>query len=146
MKKLKIILTAFVINFLVSANVQGQSIDRSQSESIQSNENQSYAMLIRNMNHLNAAIKTVQMLEEDEQKSVANFEVVICGKEVKNLREHSDLICSAKEHNIKLSACGMSLKKFSVPQSALPAGIQVVPNGLIRLFELQELGYHTITL
>lgn len=103
-------------------------------------------MLIRNMNHLNAAIKTVQMLEEDGQKSVANFEVVICGKEVKNLRKHSDLICSAKEHNIRLSACGMSMEKFSVKNSALPAGVDIVPNGLIRIFELQENGYQTVTL
>lgn len=109
-------------------------------------EGKRYAMLIRNTNHLKAAVETVTMLRQRNSTSVEQFEVVICGKAVARLQQHRELICRARAHDIRVSACGMSLHKFSVSPSALPAGVGVVPNGLIRMFELQEQGYRTISL
>lgn len=83
---------------------------------------------------------------EDDARAVDHFEVVICGKSVTKLNNYTDLIDRATGSGITLSVCGMSLNKFSVEKDALPQGVDVVPNGLIRIFDLQEKGYKTITL
>lgn len=130
--------------FVTSA--YGQSVESERKTSIQRKAGQDYAVLVRNMNHLKAALKTVEMMKEDNAYAIDHFEIVICGKEVTQLNDNAGLIGHATKAGITLSACGMSLKKFSIGEDELPQGVGVVPNGLIRIFDLQEKGYKTITL
>lgn len=142
---MKRILTAFLLSIFLISNAYSQPVESETTEHFQLQKGQDYAMLIRNMNHLNAALKTVEMMEGDA-RAVDHFEVVICGKIVTELNDHTDLIDRATGSGITLSVCGMSLNKFSVEKDELPQGIGVVPNGLIRMFDLQEKGYKTIAL
>lgn len=140
------ICTAFLLSIFIVSNAYSQPVESNKQIQIQPRSGQSYAMLVRNFNHLNAAIKTVRMMEEDDANSIHHFEVVICGKIVTEFNDNADLIDDATQAGIKLSACGMSLNKFSITEGELPQGVGVVPNGLIRIFDLQEQGYKTITL
>lgn len=139
------IFTVLLLSLFIVPNTYSQPVDPQSQEHFQANEGQDYAMLIRNMNHLNAAIKTVQMLEGDGQ-TADQFEVVVCGKSVTKLSDHTDLIDRAAGAGITLSACGMSLNKFSVEKEELPQEVNIVPNGLLRMFDLKEKGYNTLAL
>lgn len=105
-----------------------------------------YALLVRNFNHLRAAVKTVVMITADNPNAVNKFEVVICGRNITNINEYTSLVNRAQNKGITLTACGMSMNKFSMDKSDLPKDVGVVENGLIRIFELQDKGYKTITL
>lgn len=109
-------------------------------------QSNSYTLLIRNFNHLKAAVKTVEMMTEDSPNAINNFEVVICGKKITTINDHRALIKEAQNKGITLTACGMSMNKFSMDKDELPKGVESVPNGLIRVYELQDKGYKTITL
>ncbi len=145
MKPLKRILPVVLLSLFIATNINSQPEEPQSNERFQATEGQDYAMLIRSMNHLNAAIKTVQMLEDDA-RAVDQFEVVICGKIVAELSDNVNLIERATASGITLSVCGMSLKKFSIDKDELPRGVSIVPNGLIRMFDLQEKGYKTVAL
>lgn len=145
MISLKKILSVLLLSIFLIPNAHSQPVESDNQIQIQSKTGEDYALLIRKVNHLKAALKTVDMMKEGD-RTVDNFEVVICGKSVTELSDHTDLIGQATESGISLSVCGMSLNKFSVAEDELPQGVRVVPNGLIRLFDLQEQGYKTIAL
>lgn len=146
MSPIKHIFATLLLSIIFVPAIYSQPAEPDGHSQIQPKEESGYAMLIRNMNHLNAALKTVGMLEEDGGDSIDHFEVVICGKSVTQLNDHAGLITDAVQAGMTLTACGMSLNKFSVPVDELPEGVGVVPNGLIRIFDLQEKGYKTVTL
>jgi len=146
MSALKQIFTAFLLSIFIAPIANGQPVESNKQTHIEPQTGQDYAILIRKMNHLNAALKTVRMMEEDDDNAINNFEVVICGKGVTQLNDNTDLVNKATQSGITLSACGMSLNKFSISKDELPQGVGVVGNGLIRIFDLQEQGYKTITL
>lgn len=109
-----------------------------------------YALLVRTTQHMGAALKTAKRLSE-AGKSYEEFEVVVCGKVVKELADKSNeavskMLTEAERLNVRFSVCGMSMKKFEVHQQALPEQLEVVDNGLVRIFELQENCYYTIEL
>lgn len=145
MIRFKQIFTALLLSLFLVPNAYSQPAENDNQPQIQPKQGQDYAMLIRKMNHLKAALKTVHMMDEDDN-AVNRFEVVICGKVVKQLNDSKNIIGKATQAGITLTACGMSLNKFSIEENELPKDIKVVPNGLIRIFELQEQGYKTITL
>jgi intracellular sulfur oxidation DsrE/DsrF family protein len=130
----------------ISAQAQPASSENN-TKAIQSVEqNNNYALLVRNYNHLRAAVKTIDMMTEENPNAVGKFEVVICGKKITKINKHQPLINEAKQKGITITACGMSMNKFSMDKKELPKGVGVEPNGLIRIFKLQEKGYKTITL
>lgn len=148
MRTLKILITAlFLITgiFIQTKAQSSASPEVTLSAQITDQQTDSYALLVRNYNHLQAAVKTVDMLN-DYDRNIENFEVVLCGKKITQINSNKDLINEAQQKGITVTACGMSMNKFSMDKSALPDGVQVVPNGLIRIFDLQEKGYKTITL
>lgn len=109
-----------------------------------------YALLVRTSQHMGAALKTAKQLNE-AGKDYEEFEVVVCGKVVKELADKSNEVVSkmlteAERLNVRFSVCGMSMEKFEVHQQALPEQLEVVDNGLIRIFELQENCFYTIEL
>ena len=146
MSALKQIFTAFLLSILIVPIANSQPANLDKQKLTESDPEQDYAILIRKINHLNAALKTVRMMEEEDDNAINRFEVVICGKGVTQLNNNADLVGKANQAGITLSACGMSLNKFSISRDELPQGVGVVANGLIRMFNLQEQGYKTITL
>lgn len=146
MLSFKRILTVFLLSIFLVPCAYSQPAGLNKQTQVQPSTRQDYAMLIRKIDHLKAAIKTLKMMKENDANAVNHFEVVICGKGVTQLSENSDLIDNATQAGITLSACGMSLNKFSIAENELPQGVGVVSNGLIRMFALQEQGYKTISL
>lgn len=148
MKLLKFLFLAVFIftGTLMQSLAQESSTEKTTVKTQVAEENKNYALLIRNFNHLKAAVKTIDMLKEDRPNAVNKFEVVICGKKIVHINEHKSLINKSQEKGITLTACGMTMNKFSMDKKDLPKGVGVVPNGLIRIFKLQEDGYKTITL
>lgn len=144
-------LNLFLIILLVAAGTftstqaQPSASDNTTTAIQADNPNHNYALLVRNFNHLKAAIKTVAMLTE-EGRTVTHFEVVLCGKKITQINENRDLVKKAQRTGITVTACGMSMNKFSMKKADLPDGVRVVKNGLIHIFDLQEQGYKTITL
>ena len=106
-----------------------------------------YALLVRSAEHIQASLKTASQLRDAGIQYQA-FEIVICGSVVKELvhQETTSWLKQGQSLGITFSVCGMSLDKFRVDASALPVGMKVVDNGLIRIFQLQESGYATIEL
>ncbi len=148
MKTYKLLfLTLFLFAGTFISTQAQPSTSENKTSAIQSNEqSNNYALLVRNYNHLRAAVKTVEMMTEDDPNAVNKFEVVICGKKIRNINKHKSLINEAQQKGITLTACGMSMNNFSMDKEELPAGVGVESNGLIRIFKLQEKGYKTITL
>ncbi len=137
-------LTLFMFTGALS-QAPAQPLSESNSPNIEK-ESENYALLIRNFNHLKAAVATIETMTEDNTNAVDNFEVVICGKQLTDINEHKSLVKKAQRKGLTLTACGMTMDNFSMAKEDLPDGVQVEPNGLIRIFELQEQGYKTITL
>lgn len=111
-------------------------------------DNGKYALLVRTMQHINASLKTAGQMRESGMIYDA-FEIVICGKVIKELvgsGQMGELLAKAKSLGVQLSVCGMSMEKLKIPEDALADGFEVVPNGLIRIFALQQDGYQTIEL
>ncbi|WP_372639271.1 DsrE family protein [Fodinibius sp.] len=142
---IKQICTAFLLSVIIVPGVSSQPVEPNGQTRIHPGTEQDYAMLVRNYNHLRAAVKTVDMLSDDNH-NIGNFEVILCGNKITQINSNEDLINEAQQKGITITACGMSMNKFSIDESELPDGVQVVQNGLIRIFDLQEKGYQTITL
>ena len=107
---------------------------------------QNYALMIRKVKMLNPAMTTLNMLEDRHGGSVDNFEVVICGGTVNDLPGKTGLVNRALQQDITVSVCGMSVNNNPVSRDELPEGINLVDNGFIRMFDLQQMGYQTVSL
>ncbi len=59
---------------------------------------------------------------------------------------HQPFIDQAKSLGVTIVACGFSLKKFNVDPAEVPAGIEIVDNGIQYDFTLQKQGYYSISL
>lgn len=117
--------------------------------SAQSAETQNYFVLNRNLQQLKAISLAAGDLAEMDGENFGEFNVVICGKAVKDLvnPEIMDpIIKRAEENGVQLVACGFSLKKFGVDPAEIPAEMTKVDNGILYGFTLQKKGYMSITL
>jgi intracellular sulfur oxidation DsrE/DsrF family protein len=106
-----------------------------------------YAMLVRNVEHLQASVKTAAGLIKDNPG--LDFQIVVCGPLVKEVAGNAatrELMDRAEKEGMIILACGISMKKFNVSAADLPRSVQVTENGLLYIFGLQENGYKTITL
>ena len=129
---------AVVAAFFAPQEVQAQS------EGVQN-----YFVLNRNLQQLKAISLAAGDLAVIDEENFGEFNVVICGKAVKDLvnPEIMDpIIALAQEKGVQLVACGFSLKKFGVDPAAIPAEMLKVDNGILYGFELQKKGYYSITL
>lgn len=137
--KYKLLKTSFLVLFLslIQLTAFGQS-----------NE-QGYGILVRKANHLKVAIQTAKAMQADSSFQMSAFEIIVCGPLVKELGSQGELANSleeAQQANIQVQACGLSMKKFQVEPEALHPTVGLVPNGLLRAFELKKAGYHFIDL
>lgn len=108
-----------------------------------------YALMVSQEEHIKVAVKTSEDLFTGAKYKAKDFEVIICGKAVESLKAQGELEAIVQEgiaNGIKFKVCGISMEKAKVAESDLIKGITVVPNGLLRMFDLQEVGYYTIEL
>jgi intracellular sulfur oxidation DsrE/DsrF family protein len=76
-----------------------------------------------------------------------NYEIVVWGKVVKDIKDSEDLFDFITKHidkNIKVSVCAVAMDKLGVNQKDLPKGAEVVADAYVRIFELQALGYNVL--
>ncbi|HAI19327.1 MAG TPA: sulfur reduction protein DsrE, partial [Xanthomarina gelatinilytica] len=52
----------------------------------------------------------------------------------------------AKEQNLKVFVCGLSLKKFEIDPKDIPKTMEVTENGILDGFQLTKKGFITITI
>jgi uncharacterized membrane protein YphA (DoxX/SURF4 family)/intracellular sulfur oxidation DsrE/DsrF family protein len=108
-----------------------------------------YAVLISQPNHLRAAVNTAETITKDSRYKRESFVVMACGKSVEAFVKGSDMAQEfekGKAAGITYRVCGMSLKQFNIDASSLVDGVEVIPNGLTYMFDLQEQGYTTVEL
>ena len=107
--------------------------------------------LLRQTEHINQAIKTMEELQSSVKTTLKTGKavIIICGEAVTSLTtaEGAAWVEKLKKYpNVSLMACGLSLTKFNKTQNDLVPGIQFTENGLIKAFELQKAGYLSVEL
>jgi len=73
-----------------------------------------------------------------------SFVVMACGKSVEAFVKGSNMAQEFEQGNAAgatYNLCGLSLKQFSIDPKTLAGGVEVVPNGLTYMFDLQQQGY-----
>ena len=107
--------------------------------------------LLRQTEHINQALKTVEQLQNNSKSTLKTGKVVIivCGEAVTSLttKEGEAWVEKIKQYpNVSIMACGLSLTKFNKTEKDLVPGIKYTENGLIKAFELQKAGYLSVEL
>ncbi|GAA4442722.1 hypothetical protein GCM10023188_42750 [Pontibacter saemangeumensis] len=108
-----------------------------------------YAVLISQPNHLKAAVNTAETITASSTYNRESFVVMACGKSVEAFVKGSKMTQEfekGKAAGITYQVCGMSLKQFNIDPATLVDGVEVVPNGLTYMFDLQQQGYITVEL
>lgn len=118
-------------------------------QDLMTSDKNNYFVLTRNTEQLNPIILAAKELALQNPEKYGSFHVVICGKAVTDLvnkEKMKPFLELAKQTNVKMFACGFSLKKFKVDKQKLPQGFGVVENGILYGFELQKSGFYSISL
>lgn len=107
--------------------------------------------LLRQPEHINQALKTIEQLQAQPKTTLNAGKVVIivCGEAVTSLTTKDAEAWVEKINkysNVSLMACGLSLTKFNKTQNDLVKGIDYTENGFIKAFELQKKGYLSVEL
>ncbi len=108
-----------------------------------------YAVLISQPNHLKAAVNTAETITPNSPYNRGSFVVMACGKSVEAFVKGSNMaqqLGQGRAAGVTYKVCGLSLKQFSIDPETLVDGVEVVPNGLTYLFDLQRQGYITVEL
>lgn len=103
------------------------------------------AFLLQAPRPLKNVLATAQELRADG----AEVTVMACGQSVRSLVTGGDneaIAHQAREDGIRIAACGLTLNELSIEAETLTRGVEVVPNGLLEMLRLQELGYRTVDL
>lgn len=144
-----ILLTLLISLFLVNTSfvpkpVQETSVHKDEDKGLQN-----YAVLISMPNHVKAVVNTAETITKESKYKRDTFMVMACAKSVEafvNGSEFADLIQKGKAAGITYKVCGMSLQQFNINPETLMEGIEIVPNGLTYMFDLQMNGYRTVEL
>lgn len=107
--------------------------------------------LLRQTEHINQAVKTVEQLYENKKTTLkpGKIVIIVCGETVTSLTTPEAEAWAEKISrypNVSLVACGLSLSKFNKEKKDLIRGIDYVENGFIKAFELQKAGYLSVEL
>lgn len=107
--------------------------------------------LLRQTEHINQALKTVEQLQSNAKTTLSPGKIVIivCGEAVTTLgtAEAEVWVDKISQYpNVSILACGLSLKKFNKSEKDLIKGIGYTENGFIKAFELQKQGYLSVEL
>lgn len=107
-------------------------------------------VIVRQVNHARAALKTAEALRARARFVDAPIEVVVCGKGSEHLVRTSEdaagLVAEAERLGVRLLACGMSLGNLGIDPADLAEGVDIVPNGLLHALERQADGFVSVEL
>lgn len=144
MKK-RIIFTVIIALFAGLGIMIGQNKTKQKKTTVE----KKYALLVSAEDHVKMASKTAQALFTDPKYNASAFEVILCGKSVETLKgdpEWNKIFEEGKALGIVYKVCGISMEKFKIDEKTIPKEVEVVPNGILRMYDLIEQGYITIEL
>ena len=108
-----------------------------------------YVVLTKKIPQLEPILITAENLKEEDGAHFGKFEVIICGKNIGDITESSKMenfISRAENLGVKLVACGFSMNKFKVDKKDIPKEMKIVENGILYNFQLQKIGYKSLSL
>lgn len=104
------------------------------------------ALGLQKERHIIGAFKFYDQLLESEV-DFENFEIVIWGDVVDNLRKGTELsrVIEVNQHQkLRVSVCRAAMARLGVSEEELPEGVTSVPNAFARLLQIQATGYNTV--
>lgn len=113
------------------------------------NNKNNYVVLTKKVPQLQPIILTAKALKAEEGDAFGDFQVIICGKKIGDITDDDligNFIIKAEEAGVKIIACGFSLNKFKIDPKTVPEEIEIVENGILYNFLLQNKGYKSISL
>lgn len=121
------------------------------SQKSHSHKKDNMLFLLRQTEHINQAIKTIEQLESNSESTLkmGKAVIIVCGEAVTSLTTAEGTAWVEKllkYPNASIMACCLSLTKFNKTKKDLIPGIQFTENGLIKAFELQKAGYLSVEL
>ncbi|CAL66094.1 DsrE family protein [Christiangramia forsetii] len=138
----KLILGLFILTLTFTNVLNAQT-------SKQDQHSHNYVVLTKKIPQLQPIILTAEALAKEDGKSFGDFQAIICGKTVQDIKDNEmmkDFIEKAEKAHVKIVVCGFSLKKFKVNKKDIPIELEVVDNGILHDFQLQKKGYLSIEL
>lgn len=108
-----------------------------------------YAVLISQPNHLKAAVNTAQTITRESKYNRESFVIMACGKSVEAFKKGGGMaaeIEKGRAAGVTYMLCGVSLQQFKIFPTDLVDGVEITPNGLTYMFDLQQSGYTTVEL
>lgn len=113
--------------------------------------NPNVAFLVREPNHLKAALLTLEQMHSGKliiQYTKAS--IVVCGpKGIEAIKKGSpfeDKLKAASTKNVEIKACGLTLKELNITVESLSKNVTVVENGLFEMIRLKHQGYLSVDL
>ena len=138
MKKSIIFLTSMLLLFLGTTKAQ----------EFNPNKN-NYLVFTKNTQQLKPVLITANELSVEDGNQYGEFHIVICGETVTDIVNNSafnELLLHARNQNVKVFACGLSLDQFNVSPDQLPEDIDTIPNGILYGLQLTREGFITLTI
>ena len=108
-----------------------------------------YLVFSKNIKQLKPVLKTDSDLSKEDGDKYGEFHIVICGETVTDIVNNSafnELLLQARNQNVKVFACGLSLDQFNVSTDQLPIDIDTIPNGILYGLQLTREGFITLTI
>lgn len=112
-------------------------------------EKTNYLVLSKNIQQLKPVMLTAAELAKQDGNNYGEFYVIFCGKTVQELSKDNDFLSlakQAKEQNLKVFVCGLSLQKFGIDPKDIPKTMEVTENGILDGFQLTKKGFITLTI
>lgn len=92
----------------------------------------------------NLALNNAENVQQAIGKDKVKVEIVAYGPGLKMLTSDSKVagrVNGALDRNVKLIACGTTMKKMKVTEADLIGGVSVVPGGVIQIMQRQSEGW-----
>jgi intracellular sulfur oxidation DsrE/DsrF family protein len=140
MKNQIIIIATLLFSLIGITKVQAQEINPKKNN---------YLILTKNIKQLSPVLQTAVSLAKEDKNKYGSFYVIICGKTVMDIIgnvEFINLLNQAEIQNVKIFACGISLKKFNINPENMPTNLEVTDNGILYGFQLSKKGFITLTI
>lgn len=138
MKNISIV--AILMFLFAIGTVQAQTVNH---------EKNNYLVLSKNIQQLKPVMLTATELAKQDGNNYGEFHVIFCGKTVQDISKNNEFVSlakQAKEHNLKIFVCGLSLKKFGIDPNEIPKSIKVIENGILDGLQLTKKGFTTLTI
>lgn len=148
--KIKPIVLALLVSIAaLHSSFISRSFEASMKRPAESLGGRNYAVLISQPNHVKPAVITAGSITADSKYKRDTFVVMACGKSAEAFVKGSnfaEIIRKGQSAGIDFKVCGMSLQQFNIDPETVMEGIEIVPNGLTYMFDLQINGYKTVEL